>query len=48
MLNIYATAFMVATRTDKPQLREIPSKTGTRGQRWFRRHPAHTITESDL
>lgn len=41
MLNIYATTFMVATRTPEPRLRDVPGEHGPRNTRRFRLSPIH-------
>ncbi|KIN62389.1 hypothetical protein Z946_1247 [Sulfitobacter noctilucicola] len=48
MLDIYASAFMTATRTDTVQLREVPSKNGQKRRRWFAPRKTIEINPSKL
>ncbi|WP_162933414.1 hypothetical protein [Sulfitobacter mediterraneus] len=48
MLNIYAQAFMTATRTDTVEMREHPGKNKTARRRWFRRGKTIQINPLDL
>lgn len=48
MLNIYAQAFMTATRTDKVEMREHPSASKTARRRWFQRGKTIQINPLDL
>ena len=48
MLNIYAQAFMTATRTDKLQMREYSSPAKTTRRRWFQRRKTVLINPLDL